>query len=195
MVKNEMRCSAVSLYTTSELADAVRELCAHKPCWYTFLLFYNAHYQSDFASVSQFGTAVRSYTGKRTGLGSSPCRFGSPLSSKHVVYGHCLVTLPLTIYETVKWLSSLPYIILFVTVQRQAYFPIISYDLGPSQQLSGDNSASVANEMNMSMLKVARDLAPNVCEHKLPTWKVLHAVETFATLCVSDQMDMSMLKI
>ena len=49
--------------------------------------------------------------------------------------------------------------------------------------------------MNMSMLNVASDLAPKVCEHKLSIWKVLHAVETSGTLFVSDQMDMSMLKI
>ena len=35
-------------------------------------------------------------------------RFGSPFSSKVVVWGHCLVTLSLTINETSKWLSSLP---------------------------------------------------------------------------------------
>ena len=35
-------------------------------------------------------------------------RFSSPLSSKVVVCGHCLVTLSLIINETLKWLSSLP---------------------------------------------------------------------------------------
>ena len=35
-------------------------------------------------------------------------RFGSPFSSKVVVCGHCLVTLFLTINETLKWFSSLP---------------------------------------------------------------------------------------
>ena len=34
--------------------------------------------------------------------------FGFPFSSKVVVCGHCLVSLPLTINETLKWLSSLP---------------------------------------------------------------------------------------
>ena len=34
--------------------------------------------------------------------------FNSPFSSKVVVCGHCPVTLPLTINETLKWLSSLP---------------------------------------------------------------------------------------
>ena len=33
--------------------------------------------------------------------------FGSPLSSKVVVCGHCLVTLSLTIHQTSKWISSL----------------------------------------------------------------------------------------
>ena len=35
-------------------------------------------------------------------------RFGSPFSSKAVVCGHCLVTLFLTMNETLKWLSSPP---------------------------------------------------------------------------------------
>ena len=46
-------------------------------------------------------------------------RFGSPFFSKVVVCGHCLVTLSLTINETLKWLSSLPIlmqVILVVTV-------------------------------------------------------------------------------
>ena len=46
-------------------------------------------------------------------------RSGSPLSSKVVVCGHGLVTLSLTINETLNWLSSLPIlmqVILVVTV-------------------------------------------------------------------------------
>ena len=39
-------------------------------------------------------------------------RYGSPFSSKAVVCGHCLVTLTLTINETLKWLSSLPILML-----------------------------------------------------------------------------------
>ena len=35
-------------------------------------------------------------------------RFGCPFSSKIVVCGHCLLTLPLTVNETIKWLSSMP---------------------------------------------------------------------------------------
>ena len=35
-------------------------------------------------------------------------RFGSPLSPKVAVHGHCLVTLPLTINKTFKCLSSMP---------------------------------------------------------------------------------------
>ena len=38
--------------------------------------------------------------------------FGSPFSSKVVVCGHGLVTLSLTINETLKWLSSLPILFL-----------------------------------------------------------------------------------
>ena len=39
-------------------------------------------------------------------IGTIP-RSGSHLSSKAVVYGRCLVMLPLTINETLKWLTSL----------------------------------------------------------------------------------------
>ena len=57
--------------------------------------------------VSSFGLApLRRYAGKQRDHGSN--RFGSPFSSKVVVCGHCLVTLSLTIKETLKWLSSLP---------------------------------------------------------------------------------------
>ena len=35
-------------------------------------------------------------------------RFGSPFPYKVVVCGPCFVTLPFTINETFKWLSSLP---------------------------------------------------------------------------------------
>ena len=39
--------------------------------------------------------------GKRKDVGST-LRFGSPLSSKTVVYGHCLVTLPCTSNTTLN---------------------------------------------------------------------------------------------
>ena len=55
-------------------------------------------------NVSQFGLVVRLV---RRGT-SVQISFGSPFSSKVVVCGHCLVTLSLTINETLKWLSSLP---------------------------------------------------------------------------------------
>ena len=42
--------------------------------------------------VSRCGLVVRRYAGKQEGLGSV-C-FGTPFSSKCVVYGHCIVTLP-----------------------------------------------------------------------------------------------------
>ena len=42
--------------------------------------------------VSRCGLAVRRYAGKQKDLDSIPV--GSPFSSKNVVYGHCLVTLP-----------------------------------------------------------------------------------------------------
>ena len=40
-------------------------------------------------------------------VGSIP-RFGCPFSSKDVVYGHSLVTLPLTLYEALQRLPLLP---------------------------------------------------------------------------------------
>ena len=54
--------------------------------------------------VSRFGLAVR-LVSRRT---SVRIRFGSPFSSVVVVCGNCLVTLSLTINETLKWLSQLP---------------------------------------------------------------------------------------
>ena len=54
--------------------------------------------------VSRFGLAVK--RGKQRT--SVRIRFGSLFSSKVVVCGYCLVTLSLTINETLKWLSSLP---------------------------------------------------------------------------------------
>ena len=57
--------------------------------------------------VSRLGMLVRRSAGKRKDAGSSP-RFGSPFSSKVVIYGHCLVTLPCTINHILKWLTSLP---------------------------------------------------------------------------------------
>ena len=56
--------------------------------------------------MSQFGLAVRRWAGKQTDF--VRIRFGSPFSSKVVVCGHCLVTLSLTINETLKWLLPLP---------------------------------------------------------------------------------------
>ena len=67
--------------------------------------------------MSRFGLAVRR-VGKRKDLGSNPLRF-SFLFEKVVACGHCLVTLSLTINETLKWLSWLPIlmqVILVVTV-------------------------------------------------------------------------------
>ena len=58
-------------------------------------------------NVSLFGLAVRRYAGKRTDLGSIPLRL-SFLFKNVVVCGHRLVTLSITINETLKWLSTLP---------------------------------------------------------------------------------------
>ena len=57
--------------------------------------------------VSQFRLAVRDQAGKQNGLGSIPLWL-SLLFTKVIVCGQCLVTLSLTINETLKWLSSLP---------------------------------------------------------------------------------------
>ena len=58
--------------------------------------------------VSRLGLVVMCSAGKRKDAGSIP-RFGSTFSSKIVIYGHCLVSLPCTINETLKWLTSLPH--------------------------------------------------------------------------------------
>ena len=57
--------------------------------------------------VSRFGLAVRRYAGKQRDLGSNPLRL-SFLFKKVVICGQCLVTLFLTINETLKRLPSLP---------------------------------------------------------------------------------------
>jgi len=59
-------------------------------------------------SLSRFGLAVRRQAVKRKDLGSIPLRL-SFFFRKVVVCGHSLVvTLSLTINETLKWLSSMP---------------------------------------------------------------------------------------
>ena len=59
-----------------------------------------------FPNVSRLGLVVRPSAGKRKDAVSTP-RFGSPFSSpKNVIYGHCIVTLPCTSNETLKWLTS-----------------------------------------------------------------------------------------
>ena len=71
--------------------------------WTAFVYYYYGRSLPQFA-VSRLGPAVRLVSGRT----SVRFRFGSPLSSKVVVCGHCLATLSLTINETLKWLSSLP---------------------------------------------------------------------------------------
>ena len=56
--------------------------------------------------VSRFGFAVKHRLVNRK-ISVRFC-FGFPFSSKVPVYGHCLVTVPLPIYETLKWLIPLP---------------------------------------------------------------------------------------
>ena len=52
----------------------------------------NVSFPFSVTPVSLCGLAVRRLDGKQRDLGS--IRFGSPFSSKIVVYGHCLVTVP-----------------------------------------------------------------------------------------------------
>ena len=59
-----------------------------------------------YETVSRSGLAVSVRLVSR-GTSVRIC-FGAPFSSKVAVCGHCLVTLSLTINETLKWLSSLP---------------------------------------------------------------------------------------
>ena len=71
-------------------------------------------------TFARLGLVVRRSVDKQKDAGSTP-RFGSHFSlKKKVIYGHCLVTLPCTINETLKWLASLAHlnaeIILVVTV-------------------------------------------------------------------------------
>ena len=56
------------------------------------------------SGMEQEPLVVRRSAGKRKDAGSTPS-FGSPFSSKIVIYGHCLVTLPCTITETLKGLT------------------------------------------------------------------------------------------
>ena len=57
--------------------------------------------------MSQFGLVVRHWAGKQKGLGLI-LLWLSFLFKNVGVCGYCLVTLSLTINETLKWLSSLP---------------------------------------------------------------------------------------
>ena len=64
--------------------------------------------QPDVTPVSQFGPAVgRQASCSVNDVGSSP-HFGCPFSSAALICGHRLLTLPLTINERLKRLSSLP---------------------------------------------------------------------------------------
>ena len=59
---------------------------------------------SSYKKANRFGLAVRREAGKQKGLASISLRL-SLLFKKVVVCGHCLVTLSLTVNETLKWLS------------------------------------------------------------------------------------------
>ena len=71
--------------------------------------------------MSRFGLAVRRYAGKQRDLGSNLLRLS--FLFKIVVCGRCLVTLSLTIYETLKSVALIAAhlnagVILVVTVHR-----------------------------------------------------------------------------
>ena len=83
--------------------------------------------------MSRCGLAVRRQAGKQRDLGSNPLRL-SFISEKVVVCGHCLVTLSLTINETLKWLSSLPIlnnagVILVVTADDELMLNVLRCQL------------------------------------------------------------------
>ena len=59
-------------------------------------------------NVSRFGLVVKRQAGKQKGLGSIPFRHSFSSKMLWCVDMHCLVTLSLTVNETLKWLSSLP---------------------------------------------------------------------------------------
>ena len=56
--------------------------------------------------ISRFDLAVSRYAGKQKDLGSIPLRL-SFLFENCGLYRHCLMTLSITVNETLKWLSSL----------------------------------------------------------------------------------------
>ena len=103
--------------------------------------------------------------------------FCSPFSSKAVVYGLCFVTLPCIVTATLKWLSSLPVIMLEsfwwwrCSIRCSLPFPPTSWDPGPHQYLSGDilalnksNEWTVINHwMFFSTFPVKRGLPTHVC--------------------------------
>ena len=84
------------------------------------------------STVIRLGLVVRRSVGKRKDQGST-LRFGSPTSSNIVVYRHCLVTLPCTINETLKWLATLRYHSHGDIVALDISFlsPPTSWDFGP----------------------------------------------------------------
>ena len=89
-------CFAVELATTK---DEINVPMASQNCVCYI-------HTAEWPAVSRLGLA-----GKRKDAGSTPRRFGSPVSSKIVIYGHCLVTLPCCIInETLKCLTSLAHL-------------------------------------------------------------------------------------
>ena len=79
----------------------------HRSAGWSSLLFKRERTRKTKKHVSRrLGLSVRRSAGKRKDAGST-LRVGSPFCSKIVIYGRCLVTLPCTINEALKWLTSL----------------------------------------------------------------------------------------
>ena len=74
--------------------------------------------------VSRLVLVVRRSTSKRKDPGST-LRFGSPFSSKSMVYGHCLVTAMVTINETWNGSHRYPSFFLFLFLFLCISLPII----------------------------------------------------------------------
>ena len=95
-------------------------------------------------------------------------RFGSPLSSKVVVCGHCLVTLSLTINETLKWLSSLP-------ISMQESFS------GPQNK-----SSSYCEELDVVAWKgIYNDIPRALCRSSCSVFITLHHLGLAAWCCLT----------
>ena len=112
----------------------------------------NSHINSDlfavcFVSRFAIGLVARRSAGKRKDPDST-LRFFLPLSSKIVVYGHCLVTSPCTMNETLKWLTSPP-----ILMWKSFWWwqPSIRYKLSLPSHLLGFRSPSLSRKWHRTL--------------------------------------------